>query len=146
MNTATYRILLEKCGAEAFCSAIAVCLISAFIKKKFNLDKRMQTAVEVLLSFIVAWAVAYAFKGGDYTDVVTSGLGTAGVALAVCGFICGDKKMPEITDDTIDIIVNLKSESVEDIKEALLSLPDVKFTDDEAEAIAFLVSKLKRKE
>ena len=125
---------------------MAVCFISAYIKKRFNVGKRFQTAVEVILSFIVAWAVAFVFKNGDYGDVVRNGLGTAGVALAVCGFICGDEKLPELTDSTIDIIVNLESDNPEEIKNALLSLPEVKFTVEEAEALAFLVSKLKKKE
>ncbi len=145
LNTVTYQYLLEKCGAEAVCSAIAVCLISAFVKKKFKVNKRIQTAVELSLSFVVAFLVATVVKDGDYSDLVSSGLGTAGVALAVCGFICGDCKAAPLTEDAVDVIVNLKSDKPEEIKQALTELPDLGITPEEAEAIAFLAAKLKEK-
>ena len=145
MNTATYQYLLEKCGAEAFCSAVIVCLVSAFIKKKFKVNKRVQTAIELTLSFVTAFVVAATVKGGDYSDIVGSGLGTAGVALAVCGFICGDCKNLGLTDDAVDIIVNLQSDKPEEIKQALDGLPELEISAEDAEMIAFLAAKLKEK-
>ena len=145
MNTVTYQFLLEKCGAEAFGSAIIVCLISAYIKKKYKVGKRVQTAIELSLSFAVAFVIAATVKCGDFSDIVGSGLGTAGVALAVCGFICGDCKNAPLSDDAVDIIVNLQSDKPEDIKQALEGLHDLEISSEEAEAIAFLAAKLKEK-
>ena len=115
------------------CQAIIVCLISALIKKRYKVGKRLQTAIEVAFSFIVAGAVALVFKDGNYSDVITRGLETAGVALAVCGFICGEGKATEMSEDTVDVILNLQSGSKEDIKNAVLSSPDVKLNDKEEE-------------
>ena len=145
MNAVTFEFILQKCGAEALCQAIIVCLASAILKKRYNLGKRLQTAAEVAASFVVAGAVAFLFGNGDYSNVVTSGLETAGVALAVCGFICGDGKSNKLNENAVDVIVNLKSNEIEDIKSAILSLPDLNFSESEAEAIAQLASKLKEK-
>ena len=140
MNTITIEYILEKCGAEAFISAVIVCLISAFIKKRFKVGRRVQTAIEVALSFSIAAIVALITKNGDLSGIISGGLSTAGVALAVCGFICGDEL--KISQETMNTLVSLSDAGVDEITKAITSLPEANFTENEAKVAAVAIDRL----
>ncbi len=141
METVPYEQILEKCGAEAFAAAIVVCLISALIKNKFKLSRRIQTAIELVLSFAITAIIAFITKNGDLSGVVVDGLSTAGVSLAVCGFICGDAQRPNI--GALTAVSDDEKSDGEKLKALILSIPDIDITESEADLIAKMFEKLK---
>ncbi len=137
MKTLSYEYILEKCGAEAFAAAIVVCLVSALVKNKFNLNRRIQTGIELTLSFAVTAIIALITKNGDLSGVIVDGLSTAGVALAVCGFVCGKSE-----GINADIFSEEKSNG-ERLKAIIKSVPNSGITEKEAELLAKFLDKLK---
>ena len=145
MNELTFGVIAEKFGVKIFGISVIVCLISAFIKKKWKISGRASTFTEVAISFAVA--SLYLFISGNFSvdALINNGLSVTGVSLAVCGIICGGQKTDE--EGIKQTLMNFADGklSAEDLKKTLSEAEEYELSEKEAELIAVLATKLKEK-